>query len=289
MDFSERMKIALGAAMGAGSVLSEIFNADMDLGLEQKSDGSPVTIADMQAEKSIVDTIKENFPDDAIIGEEGALEKGVSGYTWVINPLDGTRNFSKKIHDYAVSIGVLLNGKPNIGVVYMPEIGKTGAIYYAEEGLGAFCNSKKIAVSEKGEITGADISIDGPINNAGRESDLIAENATITTLGTIAGEMALLASGGYDGGGYLGASSWDIAAGVMLISEAGGKVTALDGTEIDWTKKSGHNIIASNALIHNKLLEIYQNKSVKKNMDDKFLNNWGPKKDLNKGLRGFMG
>ena len=139
MDFKN---IALKAATDAGEKLRSLFNTDLKHHKKGKND--IVTEADFAAEKIILDLIKKHFPSHNTISEEAGIEKNNSDYTWIIDPLDGTVNYTQGIEEYAVSIALSHNDKIIIGVIYRPE---SNEIFFAEKGKGAFKNNKKIIVS----------------------------------------------------------------------------------------------------------------------------------------------
>ncbi|MDR0931185.1 MAG: inositol monophosphatase [Clostridiales bacterium] len=260
--FCERAALARDLARQAGDELSKIFNNKTELHTEFKTDNSPVTIADKMSESLITQALREKFPNDSIIGEEGANIIGNSGYSWAIDPLDGTRNFSKGIPAYSISIGCMHNGEPLFGVVYMPEIGKQGTLFIAEKNKGAYCNNTPIKVSAEEDISKCNISIrrskDSETETMMRE--LIARAGSCKHLGTTAGELALTAKGGYDISAYR-YSIWDILAGSVLITEAGGKITDKNGNNIDWASTDRNTIVVTNKVLHNQVIDLLKQKN----------------------------
>lgn len=263
VDFNERTKLAMKVAREAGVEVSKIFNGEVDLETEVKEDNSPLTIADKASEKLIVDAIKSAFPDDSIISEEGSNTVGSSEYTWVIDPLDGTRNFAHGVPMYGVSIGCLQNGVPVIGAVYQPEIGKDGTLFVGELGKGAWKNGKQIHVSKTSDLSQSHFELWTPRKQElypVQTQNLRNKGLSHKHLGSVSSELAYVASGGFDGFVYTTAnySLWDIVAGATLITEAGGQLSDFKGRDL--ILKEGATlppIIATNGELHGQVLDNY--------------------------------
>ncbi len=246
----DMLHTATEAAEKAGKILEGYFETT---GLErtEKDDKSFVTKADTEAEELIVSLIRERFPDHGILGEEGSEVNPEAEYQWVIDPIDGTRNFTNGIPLFAVSIAVLYRGEPVIGVVYNPA---TGSLYAAEKGKGATFNGSPMRVSvqeaKKGLVTF------GPGQGDAKEKlRTFFQNGesyfrSVRYLGCTALELAYVARGGTEGFVCIGLKPWDYAAGRLLILEAGGTITDYEGKECGIEQ---NYFIASNGVAHEAL------------------------------------
>lgn len=214
-----------------------------------------VTKADLISEKIIISSIKKNFPEHQILSEESGKTKGGDEFLWIVDPLDGTTNFS--IHNplWSVSIGLAYKNKLIIGAVYSP---LQDELFFAERAKGAFLNDKKIHISkmEAGKTINAFChgSSESNIKKALKYYNYLKINGfDCRQLGSAAIELAYVACGRIESIMIPGANAWDVAAGELLVEEAGGKVTDFTGKK--WNLKS-RDILASNNKNHNKLLKI---------------------------------
>jgi len=246
------IETAISAAQKGGEVLSRYFEM---IGLEReiKDDKSFVTKADKEAEEAIVSYIKDKHPDHGFLGEEGSNTHTDAEYVWVIDPLDGTKNFVNGIPIFAVSIALLRNGKVAVAVVYNPI---TRSMYSAELGKGAQYNGKKVTVSKQSADMG--VTTFGP-----GQKDKETLNSFFTSaekffkskryLGCTALELGYVARGGTEGFICIGLKKWDYAAGVLLVTEAGGKITDYNGKECTIEE---NYFLASNGVAHDALLHV---------------------------------
>jgi myo-inositol-1(or 4)-monophosphatase len=224
----------------------------------ETKNGNPinyVTEVDKACEALILKTIESNFPDHSILSEErGAVEKG-GEYKWIIDPIDGTSNFVHGLPIFSISIAVIHKGKPIIGVIEVPGLGEN---FWAQEGKGAFCNNKPIHVSKTNSLQKALFSTGFSYDRAGAR---YAKNMELwdafykvsngcRRLGSAALDLCFLAAGRYDGFWEYDLQPWDIAAGKIIVEEAGGTVTNIDGTPFN--PKLGA-ILASNGLLHQEM------------------------------------
>ncbi len=249
-------KIAIESAVEAGNILLSHFYKFNRHKSILKSHREIVTKADLISEKIILSKIKKNFPEHQILSEEAGRikpKKKENDYLWVIDPLDGTTNFSMHNPLWSVSIGVFKNNEIILGVIFAPFLGE---IFVAEKGKGAKLNNKKIKVSN--------ISKEKVLNTFCHGSTLKDVKRAIRyynyqklhgfdcrQLGSAALELAYVASGRVESIVIPGANSWDVAAGALLVREAGGKVTDLNNK--DWNIKS-KDIIADNGLVHRQIM-----------------------------------
>lgn len=246
-------KVAVQAVEEAGKILEKNFRGPLKTSL--KKDSSLVTGVDLAAEKVIIKLIKKNFPSHDILSEEAG---GVIGgkYTWVIDPLDGTTNYTKNFPFFASSIALLDGKNPILGIILNPI---TQELYFAEKGGGSFLNGKKIKISRSAILSRSVILL-----NKGREKkDFIKFHKILGRVGRLCRtfrfwgasslELCYVASGRIDGFIDTGSSPWDFAAGVLIIKEAGGKVTDFNGE--DWQPET-KNIVATNGKIHNQVIKL---------------------------------
>ncbi len=231
-----------------------------DFGIEFKTNKSDlVTEIDKRSEKLIMDFIKKEFPTHGILSEESGSFSKDAEYIWVIDPLDGTTNFAHGLPIFSVSIGVVRNGETIAGVVYdvMRDI-----IYSAEKGSGAFEGENKMHVSSNGDleqsllVTGFPYDIkSNPSHVIERFNAFLFEARAVRRLGSAALDFCYVASGIFDGFWEVVLNPWDIAAGKLIVEEAGGKVTNFNGKEIDIFSKQ---ILATNGIVHEKMERILQ-------------------------------
>ncbi|MEK7539523.1 MAG: inositol monophosphatase [Patescibacteria group bacterium] len=249
---SKELEIAIKAALEAGKIIEKYF--ETEILKEFKEDKSIVTLADRESESIIKKIILDEFPDHSILGEETGMTKNGGEYVWQIDPVDGTRNFANGIPLFAVSIALVCENEVIVGVVYNPA---TRSLFYAEKGKGAYLNDKKIFVS-KDDKDHAIITASPSKLNIDRKLLLelyhnfpkIIRSDRI--LGCTAIELAYVARGGLEANIQLGLNTYDFAAGTLLVQEAGGKITTLEGKA--W-KFPENYFIASNGVFHNLLIE----------------------------------
>ena len=252
--FNERTKLAMDLAKSAGKEIKRILNDD-DIGTHEKGLNDVVTVADINSERIIVDRISELFPDDTIIAEEkGHYKVGDSEYSWAIDPLDGTMNYSRRMPLYCVSIGYMKNSKPEGGAIYIPELDE---LYYCECGKGAYCNDKKIRVSDAPNLKKslATIGFNNRYPDKRDYFDKIHDNCmnemlNVEKLFSTAISLCYVASGKIEAHFELYCFLWDICVGSLLVEEAGGKCSTLNYEEIDYSKIDKQVIIATNKEIH---------------------------------------
>ncbi len=262
---SKELEIAIMAALEAGKIVEKYF--ETEILKELKEDSSPVTLADRESEAIIKKIILENFPDHSILGEETGMTENKSEYTWHVDPIDGTRNFSNGIPLFAVSIALALKDKVIIGVVYNPA---THSLFYAEDGKGAYLNDKKIFVS-KDDKDHAMVTISTSKDKADQKlcrellHDLPGGRVirSVRDIGCAALDLAYVSRGGFEANIQLGLFTYDFSAGILLVKEAGGKITRLDGSP--WVFPE-NKFIASNGVFHDLLVEEVRRQKEKLNI-----------------------
>lgn len=261
VQFSERTIFAQKIAKIAGNKIKTIQRGDV--GTTIKGINDVLTIADTASEKIIVNAIKKHFPNDGIIGEEGTDITTKSGFTWCIDPLDGTMNYSHKLPMYTVSVGYLKDGKPFGGAIFVPEYKH---LYYTEQGKGAYCNNKKLAVSKVDNKSQA-FGVFGFNNRYPEMRDFYTKfhsylmcNALMPVhLFSATLQFCYIASGKYDFYADIYFYAWDLCVGSLLVKEAGGAVSYHDGTEPNYMQKDKHLVLASNGKLHKTFVDILKN------------------------------
>jgi len=238
--------IAARAARAAGNIILRYMNRIDGLNVVEKQQMDFVSEVDRLAEAEIIKELRRAYPDHAILGEEsGAIGKGPM--QWVIDPLDGTHNYLRGIPHFCVSIGLLEKGVPTYAVVYDP---LRDELYTASKGDGAFLNDRRIRVSKRDNLGGAMIATGFPYRqraHLGPQLDMtraiLGQAEDIRRSGSAALDLAYTAAGRYDGYFEIGLKPWDMAAGVLLVREAGGRYCDFAGR--DGIPASG-NLIAGN-------------------------------------------
>lgn len=278
------MRTALEIAQPAANLLSSHFDRLSSSQVQTKGNARDlITVADMQSEATVIQGILERFPHHGVLAEEDGLilpdgwPKGSDGgaatcpeYMWVIDPLDGTMNFARSFPAFAVSVGVLRRGIPVAGVVWAPRLGE---VFAAAQGEGAWMLSshgdalgewdklaKRIGVTKRDEL-GACLLATGfsyvrnkvVKNNVDNFSRLVLAAADIRRAGAASLDLAYVAAGRFDGYWEAYLQPWDVAAGGLIVQEAGGFVSDFAGSAEakDWLWTE--NLVASNGLIHSEL------------------------------------
>jgi myo-inositol-1(or 4)-monophosphatase len=245
------LEIATEAALAAGAVLQGYFGK-LNAIVEKGRPGDLVTEADKASEAAILNVLPRHLPSHAILAEEsGKLGNTASEYLWVIDPLDGTTNYAHEYPFFAVSIGLLIAGVPQVGVIFDPFHNE---LFRAARGLGATCNRRSMQVSQTAELSKSLLVTGFAYDRRETTDNNYAEFCHLTHLtqgvrrsGSAALDLAHVACGRVDGYWERGIAPWDIAAGVVLLEEAGGKVSAYDRSPL--SIESGR-ILATNGHIH---------------------------------------
>jgi myo-inositol-1(or 4)-monophosphatase len=249
------LKQTLIKATNAGAkVLLEYFNKEYKIS-NKEGINNLVTEADHAAERAIMDAIKEDYPSHYILSEEAGEVKMDSSFKWIIDPIDGTVNFSNGIPICCVSIGLEQDGEMILGAVYNPFINE---FFFAQKGFGATLNDHIITVSDKNELTKACLVtgfpytyLDAPNGPLQIFEKFIRKGIPVRRLGSAAIDLCWVAAGRFDGFYEHSLQAWDSAAGFLIVEEAGGKVTDFTGTH--YSPYQPH-IIATNGMIHDELL-----------------------------------
>ena len=250
------LDFAIQTAREAGRVLADRFGRNVKI--SNKSEIDLVTESDLASEKVIIDRIKTHYPRHSILAEESGIsnpDDHESGWLWIIDPLDGTTNYAHGYPCFCVSIGMEHNGVLEIGVVYDP---MRNEMFAAERGQGTTLNDRRVRVSNVEELSRAMLCTGFPYNvrerpDFTREFAIFTMNAqAVRRDGSAAIDLAYVACGRFDGFWEDGLNPWDMAAGVLLIQEAGGHVSNYQNQPLSiYTKK----VVATNGLVHDAMLE----------------------------------
>lgn len=259
--FSEITNTAMQVALGAGKILLDGFGSDFKID-SKEGRNNLVTEYDKKSEKYIIDTISKAFPTHSFLAEESGKSQNfhTDDIIWVVDPLDGTVNFAHNLPIFSVSIAAVKNNEILTGVVYHPILNE---LFVAEKGKGAFLNDKPISVSKNADLATSFLVTGFPYdpNTTHKKcicsfSDFIGMGIPVRRLGSAALDLAYVANGRFDGFWEIKLNPWDVAAGILLVREAGGKVTQYDGTEAGIYDES---LVATNSLIHNDITKVVNN------------------------------
>lgn len=241
-------------AREAGAILMDHLNR---VGYELKGEFDLVTEADRASERLVVSRLIDAFPTHGIVGEEGGGQAGSSEYRWYVDPLDGTTNFAHGFPMFNVTLGLEHAGEMVAGVVYDPV---RDEMFSAEKGSGAFLNGKRIQVSQAAKVDVALLATGFPSRrrhlnvNVHFYYQLGMLSHGVRRAGAAATDLAYVACGRLDGFWEFGLKPWDQAAGILLVTEAGGRVSDMKGGPVSLT---GAHLTADNGLIHDELLGIF--------------------------------
>ncbi len=242
-------------ASNAGDILQDFIGQDLDV--RHKSRTDLVTRADHASEKYLITSIRKAFPDHAINAEESGEWEGATEHQWFIDPLDGTLNYAHGVPIYCVSIGYAFRGEMELGVVYDPT---RKEFFCAERGKGATLNGDAIHVSQYEDlidcmlVTGFPNDMWGsPDDNTSNFIAFSKKTQTVRRLGSAALDFVYVAAGRLDGFWEVEIYQWDVAAGGLIVREAGGVVTDVYGDH-DYLKKPV-SIVSANPVIHRQMLE----------------------------------
>lgn len=256
------LNVAIEAALEAGKFLK--YNVGKVKNIERKKgeETNLVTEIDKQSEKLIIKKIRQHFPSHDILGEESGAHDAKSEYRWIIDPLDGTTNYTHGLLIFCVTIGIEYKGEIIAGAIYDPN---TDEMFAAEKGKGSFLNGKKIRVSAADTLINSLLVTGFPYNVKENPGNVVEHFVHflpvaqgIRRLGSAALDLAYIACGRLDGYWEVFLNPWDKAAGILLVREAGGKVTTFSGDEKDVIYNP--NTLATNGSIHNDMLAVINRK-----------------------------
>lgn len=254
-----RTAITEAAHAGAKEIL-RFFNSDFKVS-KKEGVNNLVTEADHAAEKAIIEVIHRYFPGHQVLGEESGAIVQDSAYKWIVDPIDGTVNFAHGIPLNCVSIAIEHDGEIIMGAVYNPHLNE---FFFAEKGKGALLNDRPIRVSDESEalhaclVTGFPYTYinmpNGPLEIFER---FVRKGVPVRRLGSAAIDLCWVACGRFDGFYEHKLEPWDSAAGYLIVEEAGGRVTDLNGDKFSVYQ---HKVLATNGKIHDEMVEIINNR-----------------------------
>jgi myo-inositol-1(or 4)-monophosphatase len=249
------LNFAVETAREAGALLAELFTQPLEITYKRRAD--LVTIADRRSEALIVERLRQRFPDHSVVAEEGGNHRAASDYCWYVDPLDGTTNYAHGFPVYSVTLGLAYRGEVIAGVVYDPTRDDT---YAAERGAGAFLNQQRLHVSREENLSESLVATGfAPFAtnhdlNVRFYSRFTGLTHGIRRAGSAALDLCCVAAGRFEGFWELKLNPWDKAAGTLLVTEAGGRVTDVRGGAFHLL---GDDLFASNGLVHDQMLEVF--------------------------------
>ncbi len=251
----DMVEVAVNAAREAGKILKE--NLGRPLEIDFKGEINLVTDVDRMSEEIIVEAIRDEYPDHQILAEEGKGQESPSSYKWIIDPLDGTTNYAHGYPCFCVSIALEKGQDIMFGVIYNPVLEE---LFTAEKGKGAWLNGRDIQISSADRLTHSMLATGFPYdiresenNNLIHFKNFMMRAQAIRRPGSAALDLCYVAMGRFDGFWELKLSPWDVAAGSLIVREAGGMVTDFKGGNFDIYSKE---ILASNGNIHHEMVQV---------------------------------
>ena len=252
---NQMLDFAIDVAQEAGRLLRDRLGSRIDI--IHKGAINIVTDVDLASEQLIRDRIATHYPRHEVLAEEGGLAESASDYRWVIDPLDGTTNYAHGFPVFCVSIGLEYQGETILGVVYDP---MREEMFTAERGGGAALNNRPIRPSSTADLVQSLLSTGFPydirtstLTNLDHWANFAMNAQALRRIGSAALDLCYVACGRFDGFWELSLSPWDMAAGALIVAEAGGRVTDFQGNPFSNYKPE---VIASNGLIHGRMVEI---------------------------------
>ena len=261
---SPQMNLIFKACMKASKSLIRDFGEIENLQVSSKGPGDFVSSADKRTEKILIDELLRAHPDYGILTEEsGVLNKSNTQKRWIIDPIDGTSNFLNGIPQFAISIGYEEDNEIKCGIIFNPI---TNEMFFAEKGNGAYLNNSRIRVSNKKRISDSLLVTGGPKQSSKIKDKIFAEYLNVSEkvsnvrkFGSAALDMAYVACGRFDGYWQREINYWDVAAGIIIVKEAGGFINLFEENNNLPLKK---NILASNTYIHEELIQLILKKDI---------------------------
>ncbi|HEY1085443.1 MAG TPA: inositol monophosphatase [Candidatus Saccharimonadales bacterium] len=255
MNYSKELKIAEGIAKKAGDIMRQYFDGGQQC--VTKADGSPVTIADTEVNRMVIEELEKYFPDDGVIGEEESTSEYGMGRKWFCDPIDGTKAYTWGVPTAMFSLALVVDGVPVLGVAYEPMLDR---IYTAVKGKGAFFGDQRLCVNDDALESGILAVISSPYrirNQAAYFDKLLERKVNLAVFSGAVAKSVGVATGRYVGYIEELLNAHDIAAVQVIVEEAGGKVTDLHGKDLDYLKPI-KGAIVTNSKIHNELVKLYE-------------------------------
>lgn len=261
-DISPLSLLAVQAALQAGDELKRGFNTSYSIS-SKPGRHNLVTEYDTLAEEIILSKIMKEFPDHGLLAEESGAKTSSSKITWIVDPLDGTVNFAHGIPVFSVSIAAAYGNEILCGVVYHPI---TGELFTAQKDKGSFLNGKPLRVSATKALQEAFLATgfpynleENPLGCINQLMHALKQGLPVRRLGSAALDLSYTAAGRFDGYWEVSLQPWDLAAGKIIVEEAGGKVTDYEG--LPRNIKEASSVVASNGLLHASMLQLLKEKS----------------------------
>jgi len=249
------LAVAVDAALAAGRIQRE--RADRVGTIQYKGERDPVTEIDLLCEQEVIGRIQKAFPGHAFLAEESGATKGDADHLWIIDPLDGTTNYAHGFPRFAVSIGVEYRDERCVGIVYDPLLDE---LFSATRGGGAFLGGRRLEVSTETQLGRALVATGFAYDIHKSPDDNIASFARVLKTvrglrrdGSAALDLCYVAAGRFDGFWELKLHPWDVAAGIIIVEEAGGRTSDFTGAE---SCRTGRETVVSNKHLHDAMLEI---------------------------------
>jgi myo-inositol-1(or 4)-monophosphatase len=254
-EYSKELSAAEKAAHEAGNAIMALFKGKYDV--HEKSKNNPVTTADIESNRIIRETIAQAFPQDGWLSEEDQdnSDRLARSRIWVVDPIDGTKEFIEGVPQFAISIAFVVDGRPKVAVVYNPAKKR---FYKAAAGQGAFLNSEAIRVSSRSEINGASLLVSR--SEPQKKFQVFVDHCDIKPIGSIAYRLAKVAGGDGDCTiTFRNIHEWDICAGVLMVEAAGGKVVDGEGKTMNFNRESPKHrgVVAANAHLSEELQSLW--------------------------------
>lgn len=253
------LQTAIEAARQAGAYLKEHSGKAKQIDRKLGQETNLVTEIDRGSEAIVIERITKDFPGHTFLGEESGDHRNVSDYKWVIDPLDGTTNFTHGLPIFCVSIALEYKNEVLLGVIYDPNLDE---LFTAEKGKGAFLNGRPIRVSQTDTlidsllVTGFPYDIkDNPLHAVEHFENFLKVSQAVRRLGSAALDLCYTAAGRFDGFWEVRLNSWDMAAGVLIVQEAGGRWTDFEGNK---STIYIPQMLATNGIIHDQMVEVLQ-------------------------------
>src|SRR5712691_2965251 len=249
------LETAVEIAREAGALLTTWFERRVTV--ETKGEYDLVTEADRSSERLVVERLRTHFPSHGIVAEEGGGHESSSEYRWYVDPLDGTTNFAHGFPCFNVTLALEQAGELIAGVIYDPT---RNEMFAAERGSGAYLNNRRIRVSKVQRLEDTLVATGFPSRKRHQNVNvhfyyqLAMVTHGVRRAGSAALDLAYVASGRLDGFWEFGLNPWDMAAGILLIEEAGGKCSDMQGGPVDIR---GPHLLATNAVIHQQIVEVF--------------------------------
>jgi len=243
------VEFAVATVRTCGEILLKYFQTDY--AIRQKSKDNPVTPADLEADKYLRETFAHQFPDDGWLSEEtvDSPHRMSRRRVWVVDPLDGTKEFVKGLPEFAISVALVEDNKPRIAVIYNPA---RDDLFAAVKNAGAYRGGSFVKVSKREELQGSRVFVSRSEHSVSSFGSL-QKSASLRSLGSIAYKLALVAAGEADLSiSMRPKNEWDVCAGALLVQEAGGVITDLEGNPLEFNRQNPiiNGIIAANPVLH---------------------------------------